>query len=163
MADDNNTEKTFTQADIDALKEQHQKDMDALAGKLRAEFKDKEAKAKAEAEKLAKQSNMSELEKANSELNEYKTKYQEAQDQIALTAQKDDTRKMMSEMGVDEGCLDYVFVPKDVEATKARIKSFKEYVDNVKKTTFESNVQSTAPGAGSQKADDAALRKAFGL
>ena len=58
---DENTEKTFTQADINALKEQHQKDMDALAGKLRAEFKDKEAKAKAEAEKLAKQSNMSEL------------------------------------------------------------------------------------------------------
>lgn len=66
MADD---DKTFTQADVDKLmadlNAKHQEDMNALAGKLRAEFKDKEAKAKAEAEKLAKQANMSELEKAN--------------------------------------------------------------------------------------------------
>lgn len=54
MADD---DKTFTQADVDKLmadlNAKHQEDMNALAGKLRAEFKDKEAKAKAEAEKLA--------------------------------------------------------------------------------------------------------------
>ena len=55
MADENqNQEKTFTQADIDNLNAEHQKAMDALAGKLRAEFKDKEAKAKAEAEAKAK-------------------------------------------------------------------------------------------------------------
>lgn len=66
MADD---DKTFTQADVDKLmadlNAKHQEDMNALASKLRAEFKDKEAKAKAEAEKLAKQANMTELEKAN--------------------------------------------------------------------------------------------------
>lgn len=58
MADD---DKTFTQADVDKLmadlNAKHQEDMNALAGKLRAEFKNKEAKAKAEAEKLAKQAN----------------------------------------------------------------------------------------------------------
>lgn len=45
MADD---DKTFTQADVDKLmadlNTKHQEDMNALAGKLRAEFKDKEAK-----------------------------------------------------------------------------------------------------------------------
>jgi hypothetical protein len=38
--------------------------MNALAGKLRAEFKEQEDKAKKEAERLAKEANMSELEKA---------------------------------------------------------------------------------------------------
>ena len=38
MTDENqNQEKTFTQADIDNLNAEHQKAMDALAGKLRAE------------------------------------------------------------------------------------------------------------------------------
>lgn len=45
-------EKTFTQADIDNLKAEHQKAIDILAGKLRAEFKVKETKPREEAEKL---------------------------------------------------------------------------------------------------------------
>ncbi|MCM1338790.1 MAG: DUF4355 domain-containing protein [Muribaculaceae bacterium] len=142
------TEQTFTQADIDSLKAQHQEEMNNLAGKLRAEFKEKEKQAKAEAERIARQANMTELEKARADLEELQSKYQQSQDTIALTAQKDETRKLMSELGVDVNCLDYVFVPKDMEATKARTKAFKEYIDGVKKETFESNVQSKAPSAG---------------
>ena len=165
MADD---EKTFTQADVDKLmanlNAKHQEDMNALAGKLRAEFKDKEAKAKAEAEKLAKQANMSELEKANAELADWKAKYQEKEDLINLSTQKDETRKLMKEMGVDEGCLDFCFIPKDTDGTKARIKAFKEYTDGVKKATFENGIQSKIPQSNPQKkSDDTALRKAFGL
>lgn len=165
MADD---EKTFTQADVDKLmanlNAKHQEDMNALAGKLRAEFKDKEAKAKAEAEKLAKQANMSELEKANAELADWKAKYQEKEDLINLSTQKDETRKLMKEMGVDEGCLDFCFIPKDTDGTKARIKAFKEYTDGVKKATFENGMQSKIPQSNTQKkSDDTALRKAFGL
>lgn len=165
MADD---EKTFTQADVDKLmanlNAKHQEDMNALAGKLRAEFKDKEAKAKAEAEKLAKQANMSELEKANAELADWKAKYQEKEDLINLSTQKDETRKLMKEMGVDEGCLDFCFIPKDTDGTKARIKAFKEYTDGVKKATFENGMQSKIPQSSTQKkSDDTALRKAFGL
>lgn len=156
-------EKTFTQADIDSLTAKHQEEMNALAGKLRAEFKEKEKAAKAEAEKVARQANMSELEKANAELEELRGKYQESQNTIALTTQKDDTRKLMSELGVDEKCLDYVFVPKDMEATKARAKAFKEYIDEVKKNTFEKNVGSNPPGAGSDNARVAAMRKSAGL
>ena len=70
----------------------------------------------------------------------------------------------MSEMGVDESCLDYVFIPKDIEGTKTRVKAFKEYIDKVKKETFENSLKSTIPGAG-KGADtgDVALRKAMGL
>lgn len=141
-------EQTFTQADIYSLTAKHQEEMNALAGKLRAEFKEKEKAAREAAEKAARQANMSELERANAELEELREKYQGAQDTIALTAQKDETRKLMSELGIDEKCLDYVFVPKDMNATKARAKAFKEYVDEVKKNTFEKNVKSTIPGAG---------------
>lgn len=145
-------EQTFTQADIDSLNAKHQDEMNALAGKLRAEFKEKEKAAKEAAEKAARQANMSELEKANAELEELRGKYQQSQDTIALTSQKDETRKLMSELGVDDKCLDYVFVPKDMNATKARAKAFKEYIDEVKKTTFETSVQSKAPSAGGVQA-----------
>ena len=147
------TEKTFTQADIDSLKAEHQKAMDTLAGKLRAEFKEKEAKAKEEAEKAAKQANMSETEKLTAELEDYKNKYQQEADKNALSLQKDETRKLMRELGVDENCLDYVFIPKDTEGTKARAKAFKEYIDTVKQNTFEKNVKSVVPQKGGEPKD----------
>ena len=166
MADDNqNQEQTFTQADIDSLKEEHQKAMDTLAGKLRAEFKDKEAKAKAEAEKLAKQANMTELEKAQNEALDWQTKYNEAQSVIDLSNQKDETRKKMAELGVDEKYLKYVFIPKDMKTTEENIKSLKADIDEIKKVTFESNINSTIPGAGGGNVNTqvAAMRKVAGL
>lgn len=161
-------EKTFTQADFDRFKSEmeakHQEDLNNLAGKLRAEFKEKEAKAKEAAEKAAKQANMSDLEKANAEIADLKAKYQEKEDIIALTSQKDETRKIMSEMGVDERCLDYVFIPKDIEGTKARVMAFKEYIDNVKKETFENGLKSTIPNNKQPVPEaDTQLKQAFGL
>lgn len=161
MTEEKQDVKTFTQEDIDKLtadlNAKHQEEMDKLAGKLRAEFKEKEAKAKAEAEKLAKQANMTELEKANETIKELKSKYQEQADINALASQKDETRKMMSEAGVDLSCLDFCFVPKDIEATKAKIQAFKTYTDGVKKATFENGVQSTVPSAGKPTETDAFL------
>lgn len=153
-------EKTFTQADFDNLTAKHQEEMNKLAGKLRAEFKEKEAKA----ELAAKRANMSELERANAEIEDWKARYQEKEDIIALSAQKDETRKLMSEFGVDERCLDYVFVPKDIEGTKARVKAFREYIDSVKKETFENGLKSTIPNAKqTTPAADLQLKQAFGL
>ena len=57
MSEQETQKQTFTQTDIDNLKAEHQKAMDDLATKLKSEFKEKEAKAKAEAEKIAKQAN----------------------------------------------------------------------------------------------------------
>lgn len=156
--------KTYTQADFDALSAKHQQELNDLDTRLKAEYKRKADKAREDAEKAARQANMSELEKANAELEELRGKYQESQDTIALTAQKDETRKLMADLGVDVNCLDYVFVPKDMDATKARAKAFKEYIDEVKKNTFEKNVGSTPPGAGgSVNTQLAAMRSAAGL
>lgn len=166
MSEENqNQEKTFTQADIDNLQAEHQKAMDALAGKLRAEFKDKEAKAKAEAEKIARQANMTELEKAQNEVTEWQTKYNEAQSFIDLSNQKDETRKKMAELGVDEKYLKYVFAPKDMKATEENIKSLKADIDEIKKVTFESKVNSTIPqsSGNGNSTQIAAMRKAAGL
>lgn len=158
---DNGSEKAFTQADIDALNAKHQEEMNAFAGKLRAEFKEKEAKAKAEAKAEAqnaiKQANMTELEKANAQIEELRAKYQEKEDILAITSQKDETRKFISELGLDEKCLDYVFVPKDIETTKSRALAFKEYVENVRKQTFESSIKSIVPGAGKTDSKNAFL------
>jgi alanyl-tRNA synthetase len=161
-------ETTFTQADIDNLKAEHEKAIKELNDRHNSELSRKVdaaiKKAQAEAEEAAKKANMSELEKANAELAEYKTKYQEQADINTLTSQKEETRKIMAEMKIDADCLDYVFIPKDSEGTKARCKSFKDYIDKVKKETFESNVKSTVPGAGGGgNTEDAALRKAMGL
>ena len=158
-------EKTFTQADFDALKAEHEKMIADLNGRHKEELDRKVdaaiKKAQAEAEKQAKQAQMSELEKAQSELADLQTKYQESQNTIALTNQKDETRKLMAELGVDERCLDYVFVPKDMEATKGKVQAFKEYIDNVKKETFENNVQSKTPKAGKPPASKDAFEIGF--
>ena len=69
----------------------------------------------------------------------------------------------MSEMGVDLSNLDFCFVPKDMEATKAKVKAFKEMIDGVKKATFEGGVQSTVPNKGKADPETAGLRQAFGL
>lgn len=147
-------ETTFTQADIDKitadLTAKHQEEMNKLAGSLRAEFKAKEQKAKEEAERLAKEANMSELEKAQSRIKDLEAKYQEKEDLINLNNQKDETRAYLKEIGVDVANLDYVFIPKDMDGTKARANAFKDMIDNVKKTTFENNMKSTIPNANKE-------------
>lgn len=168
--------KTFTQADFDALKAEHTKAINDLNERHKSELDRKvEAaikKAQAEAEEKAKEANMSELEKAQKELekaqklsDDFRIKYEAEAEKTALTEQRAQTLKDMAESGVDAGCLDFVFVPKDTEGTKARIKAFKEYTDNVKKTTFEKNINSTIPGAsgGTSNTQIAAMRKAAGL
>ena len=138
--------QTFTQEDIDGLNAKHQEEITALQDRLKAEYERKAdglaKKVRAEIEEEAKKAKMTELEKANTEIEELTRKNQEFQDTIALTTQKDDTRKLMSELGVDEKCLDYVFVPKN---------------------TFEKNVGSNPPGTGGANPAVDAMRKAAGL
>lgn len=160
-------ETTFTQADIDKLNEEHAKALQDLEERLKNETERKVdgaiKRTKAEMEEQAKRSKMSETEKLTAELDEYKAKYQEQADINAIASQKDETRKLMAEMGVDSNCLDFVFVPKDMNATKEKVKAFKEMIDGVKKATFEGGVKSTVPNKGKVDSESAGLRQAFGL
>ena len=150
--------KTFTQADLDALKAEHTKAIADLNDRHKYELDRKvEAaikKAQAEAEEKAKEASMSELErtqkaleKANRATEDFKIKYELEAEKTALTAQREQALKDMAEAGVDASCLDFVFIAKDVEGTKARIKAFKEFTNGVEKATFEKNIKSTIPGA----------------
>ena len=152
-------EAKFTQAEFDALKAEHEKAINDLKDRHKEELDRKVdgavKKALAEAEEKAKEANMSELEKAqkalekaNKATEDFRIKYELEAEKTALIAQREQALKDMAELGVDASCLDYVFIPKDTEGTKARAKAFKEYIDNVKKTTFESNVKSTIPCTG---------------
>lgn len=144
--------KTFTQEDIDKLNQEHANALKELEIRLKGEAERKIdgaiKKTRAEIEEAAKKEKMTETEKLNAELEEYKTKYQEQADINAIASQKDEARKLMTEIGVDANCLDFCFIPKDIEGTKARIQAFKQYTDGVKKATFENGVQSTVPNAG---------------
>ena len=161
-------EKTFTQADLDALKAEHAKAISDLNGRHKEELDRKVdaavKKVQAEAEEKARVANMSELEKAQKLADDYKIKFEAEADKNALTVQKDETRAYMQELGLDSSCLDYVFIPKDLDGTKAKAKAFKEYIDKVKKETFETNVKSKVPNAGNQgNTQMASWRKAAGL
>ena len=164
MTEENQDVKTFTQADIDKLNEEHANALKELETRLKGE-QDRKVdaaikKTKAEIEEAARKASMTETEKLNAELEEYKTKYQEQADINEHESKKDETRKLMQEAGVDLSCLDFCFVPKDIEATKVKIKAFKEYTDGVKKSTFENGVQSTFAHDRQQSlSDDADLRK----
>lgn len=151
--------KTFTQADLDALTAEHTKAMKELEERLKGETARKVdaaiKKTQAEAEEAAKNANLSELEKAQKVANEFKAKYEAEAEKTALTAQKEETIKVMNELGVDLRCLDFVFIPKDIEGTKARAQAFRDYVGEVQKATFENNVQSKAPKAGNPPEKDA--------
>ena len=170
----------FTQADLDALKAEHEKALNDLKDRHKEELDRKVdgavKKALAEAEEKAKEANMSELERVQKALekaqklsDDFRIKYEREAEITALTAQREQALKDLAELGVDASCLDYVFIAKDTEGTKARAKAFKEYIDNVKKTTFESNVRSTIPGAsgssttGSNADINNAIRAAAGL
>jgi len=173
-------EAKFTQADLDALKAEHEKAINDLKDRHKEELDRKVdgavKKALAEAEEKAKEANMSELdkakkalEKANKATEDFRIKYEAEAEKTALTAQREQALKDLAELGIDASCLDYVFIAKDTEGTKAKAKAFKEYIDNVKKTTFESNVRSTIPGAsgtsstGSNADINNAIRAAAGL
>ena len=163
--------KTFTQADLDALKAEHTKAIADLNDRHKYEL-DRKVEA---ATKKAKEANMSELErtqkaleKANRATEDFRIKYELEAEKTALTAQREQALKDMAEAGVDASCLDFVFIAKDVEGTKARIKAFKEFTNGVEKATFEKNIKSTIPGAsgsttGSNADINNAIRAAAGL
>lgn len=155
--------KTYTQEEFDALTARHQEELNALELRFKNEYKRKAEKAEKDAlekaQKDARRAQMTELEKATAERDEFKTKWQEALSTIEVSSQKDETRAFLKELGVDCSNLDYIFVPKDIEATKARARAFKNMIDNVKKEMFENNVKSTIPNVGNApQADDAFLQ-----
>lgn len=150
-------EKTFSQAEIDEINAKHQEEINSLSERLKSEYKrkaDGEIKAaKAKMEEEVKRAGMSELEKANAELEDYKNKYQEEADKNALSIQKDDLRKYMTEKEVNNTFLDFLIVPKDLDKSKVNVDNFKSVFDEAVQKAVEAKIPSHVPNTnGTTKA-----------
>ena len=141
--------KTYSQEEVDKLLAEkdalNQEEKNQLAGKLRAEFKDKELKAAEKAKKDAEFAKMSELEQQRTLAKEATEELQKLKDQIALSQQKEETRKLMQEKGLPEIFLDNLIVFKDAEATKANIEKAKLDFDTAVQKALGEKVKTHVP------------------
>lgn len=151
MADEPNTqqgqepqgqqEAKFTQADIDKI-------VQTRLSEQKASFEKKLADQKAEAEKQAELAKMDALKRAETQLEDYKNKYQAEADKNALSVQKDDLRKYMTEKEVNNTFLDFLIVPKDLDKSKANVDNFKSVFDEAVQKAVEAKIPSHVPPAG---------------
>lgn len=121
-----NKDAKFTQDDINKMLQTRVNEMNT---KHEKELADLKAKLEREAE-LAK---MSENDRIKAELDDYKKKFQEAEDKNALAVQTEATRKMLEDAKVPTSFLKFVLVPKDEKQTQLNV--------NELKTVFEAEVK----------------------
>lgn len=131
-------EAKFTQDDLNKLLQtrvnemnsKHQKELDELKTKLEREAE------------LAK---MSENERVKAELEDYKKRFQEAENKNALAVQTEQTRKMLEEAKVPTSFLNFVLVPKDENQTKLNIAELKNVFEAEIKKGVEAQIKPHRP------------------
>lgn len=136
-----NPEAKFTQADIDKI-------VQTRLSEQKASFEKKLADQKAEAEKQAELVKMDALQRAETELEDYKNKYQAEADKNALALQKDDLRKYMTEKEVSHEFLDILLKEKDMDMSKSNVDNFKKAFDAAVQKAVEAKIPSHVPGGG---------------
>lgn len=145
-------EAKFTQADLDKVVQDRLKSEKTKYEKVIA---DKEAEAKKQAE-LAQ---MTELDRIKAEKEDFVTKYQAEADKNALSIQKDETRKLMSEKALPDVFLESVLVAKDQESTKSRINKVKAVFDEAVKTAIEKQLKTHVPSSGGVNSSQSGINK----
>ena len=153
--------RTYTQEEFEkALKEAETKGF--VKGKIDTNAKwekksaERERIAKEEAEKQARFEKMSDLQRAEEEAKDAKSKLQALEDKIALNEQKEETRKLMKDKGLPDSFLDAVLVFKDAQATLAKIDEFKTLFDTEVQKAVESRITTHVPKQNNVK-DDGSL------
>lgn len=131
-------EVKFTQADLDKIVQKR-------LGEQKAAFDKQLADQKAEAEKQAELAKLSEIDRLKAEKEDALAKYQEEADKNALSTQKEDLRKYMTEKEVSHTFLDFLIKEKDLEASKANVDNFKKVFDETVKTEVEKKIPSHVP------------------
>lgn len=146
--------KTYSQEDLDKIL---QENANNIAGKVRAEEKKKfEAKLKEfdeQAKQQAKFEKMSELEKQTELAKQAQAELQGLKDKIALTEQREETRKLMKEKGLPDVFLDSVLVFKDADATKTKIDEVKALFDAEVQKAVAEKVQTHVPKGNGGKVE----------
>lgn len=134
-------EAKFTQADIDKIVQKR-------LGEQKAAFDKQLADQKAEAEKAAELAKMPEIDRLKAEKDDLIAKYQAEADKNALSVQKDDLRKYMTEKEVNNTFLDFLIVPKDLDKSKANVDNFKSVFDEAVQKAVEAKIPTHVPPAG---------------
>lgn len=168
MADEPNTqqgqeqqgqqEAKFTQADIDKI-------VQTRLSEQKASFEKKLADQKAEAEKAAELAKLSEIDRLKAEKDDLTAKYQAEADKNALSIQKDDLRKYMTEKEVSHDFLDFLLKEKDMDMSKSNVDTFKKVFDEAVQKAVEAKIPSHVPGGNGGKGgvDLDAYRQAMGV
>lgn len=160
--------KTYTQEDLDKLLQENSNN---IAGKIRAEEKKKyDAKLKEideQAKQQAKFEKMSELDKQTEIARQAQEQLKALQDKIALTEQRDETRKLMKDKGLPDVFLDSVLVFQDADATIAKIAEVKALFDAEVQKAVEGRMKTHVPkGNGGNQEEGISLedaKKALGI
>lgn len=156
MADELNTQTIETKADTIQEAKFTQADIDKIVqkrlGKQKAAFDKQLADQKAEAEKQAELAKMSEIDRLKAEKDDVTAKYQAEADKNALTLQKDDLRKYMTEKEVSHDFLNFLLKEKDMDMSKANVDNFKKVFDEAVQKAVEAKIPSHVPGGGGNTA-----------
>lgn len=146
--------KSYTQEELNALLDKARKEGETngfVMGKTETNKKwektvaEREKAAKEEAEKQAKFANMSESQRLQTQLEEVTKELQTMKDEKELNLQKEETRKMLKEQGLDEFFLSSVLVKGDAEATLNRIKEGKKTFDAIVQKAVEAKITTHVP------------------
>lgn len=141
-------EAKFTQADIDKI-------VQTRLSEQKASFEKKIEEQKKEAQKQAELAKMDALKRAETELEDYKNKYQAEADKNALSIQKDDLRKYMTEKEVSHEFLNFLLKEKDMDMSKANVDSFKKVFDEAVTKAVEAKIPSHVPGGSGESTPSA--------
>nr|DAS99115.1 MAG TPA: Major capsid protein [Caudoviricetes sp.] len=131
-------EAKFTQADLDKI-------VQTRLSEQKSKFEKQIEEQKKEAEKQAELAKLSEIDRLKAEKDDITAKYQAEADKNALSIQKEDLRKYMTEKEVSHTFLDFLIKEKDLEASKANVDNFKKVFDETVKTEVEKKIPSHVP------------------
>lgn len=152
-------EAKFTQTDLDKI-------VQTRLSEQKSKFEKQIEEQKKEAEKQAELAKLSEIDRLKAEKDDITAKYQAEADKNALSIQKEDLRKYMTEKEVSHTFLDFLIKEKDMEVSKANVDNFKKVFDEAVKTEVEKKIPSHVPNTqgGSGGGNDLDVyRKALGL
>ena len=162
--------KTYTQEEFEqALKEAEAKGYGKGKFDTNAKWektaKEREKKAKEEAEKQAAFEKMSDLQKAETRATEAETELQALKDELALNTQREETRKLMKEKDLSDVFLNAVLVPKDADATLNNIIEVKALFDAEVQKAVEGRIKTHTPKQNIEQGniDMALARETLGL
>lgn len=149
-------EAKFTQTDLDKI-------VQTRLSEQKSKFEKQIEEQKKEAEKQAELAKLSEIDRLKAEKDDINAKYQAEADKNALSVQKEDLRKYMSEKEVSHTFLDFLIKEKDMEASKSNVDNFKKVFDEAVKTEVEKKIPSHVPNTqgGKTQTTEGGLRGAI--